>query len=270
MADDILGHEHLDHGKHLHKPGFHPKPSYWMGIWVKHPRDEHHDDHGEHGKHDAHAKDAHAKPHAKVEKAKPHAPAPPVKHAIKEPEKLHTDNRFGSLLDRLSWTQFVIALAILIPTGVFIYSSFLGLIVAAAVIGLNIIVEYHKWFTEGSPLDFEILTFGAAYLAATGYFFWALVVAVIGPYVADKSRGPADEDTGFRMFGVVVSAIAGLILGPATLSVFIAVIAGVFAQFIIASLIADNGPVFNMIESGSTVALAAYLVFFVLPILPFV
>lgn len=266
MADDILGHDHLDHGKHLHKPGFHPKPAYWMGIWVKHPREEHHDEHGTHEskEHEHHA--AH-KVHAKQEHAA-HAPAKPTAH--EEHDEKRASGHIRALFERLSWLQIVIALAVIVPAGFFIYNSWLGLIVAAIVVALNVIVEFHKWFTEGSPLDFEILTFGAAYLAATGYFFWALVVATVGPYIADKSRGPTDEDTGFRVFGVVISAFAGLFLGPATFSVFIAVVCGVFAQFIIASIIADNGPVFNMIESGSTVALAAYLVFFVLPILPFV
>jgi hypothetical protein len=43
MADDILGHEHLDHGKHLHHGHGHhgPKHGYYLGYWLRHPSDHH-------------------------------------------------------------------------------------------------------------------------------------------------------------------------------------------------------------------------------------
>jgi hypothetical protein len=228
MADDILGHEHLDHGKHLHKHGH---------------------GHG-HEKH-AHTVVWHPPTHVGLRHKKGH-------------DEHHTPISFkiGAMPN---WQKWGLSIVIAVPLIFIFYHSFPGLAIALGVIVANTLIEYHKLFTSGTNMDFEVLSVGTAFVSAKYGIGWSLLIVAFGPLVSDLSRSYFTEKSLFKSASLVVTAVAALLLGISSWQLFTAVIFGLIAYYCINMVASDVGAVPNAISRVSTAIFSAYVLFLLLP-----
>jgi hypothetical protein len=222
MADDILGHEHLDHGKHLHKHGHHHHVS---------PHWRHNTGHEIH-KHGHHEHEGH--------------------HEHKHQHNTHVP---------VDYKQWGIAAIVALTLAVALYNYSAGFTLFLIILVANTVIEYHKLFTEGAPIDLEVITLGTAVLAATAGFLWGVILAVVGPTIAQLSRGNISSETMYKSAALVITAAAGYLLGSGQWDLFIAVIFGILAQYIAAAVVGQQTNTHNAIARLTTLALSTYLIF---------
>lgn len=214
MADDILGHDHLDHGKHLHK---------------------HHED-----------------------------------------KQRHRDSRLPSHIglgekneERTPWQcsgkTATIITGVSIVLAVILYQSFTALAILIAVIIINTALEFHKRFTRAAPVDIEIVSLGTAYLSATHGFWWAAILAVIGPIIAHLFLGYFGDATIIKVVSLVIIAAAATALGQAPIALFIAILFGLLFQLFAFAFVLGHDVLLNVISRITTGAFIAYILFVVLP-----
>lgn len=237
MADDILGHEHLDHGKHLHKgPNAHGHGHHGHGAHGHKPRTgaahvgvlalrrkqprAHHDEHETH-----------------VEPAKPLARY-----------RLWIGLGLGGvvLLAFLAWSAPALALL-------------------AAFLAVDVLLELHKLFTGSLPIDIEILYGGVAFLSAHYGVAWGIVLALIGPSVAALVRSHYCEEELIKTVALLISAIAALLFGPAPGSLLVAAAFGIVAQFAAVSGLGLQPSFNNAFARLTATAVNAYVLVLLLP-----
>ena len=249
MADDILGHEHLDHGKHLHKgPNAHHHGHAKGGAG-----------HGHHmGGANAHQ---HVSAHAGTHAAAEHAHANLTKSDVQ-------DKHVGVLgtpkQEVRSWKRSAILVVALLAAAAGLFLIAPALSIGILVVALNALFEQYKYFTEGVPLDAELLTVGTVYLATHGGFAVAICVSVFGPPIAELTRGQISEFFGVKIASLLVASLAAYVFGPAPWQLFTAVIFGLTVQYI-GMLLMQQEAIFNLFRRLTNAGFCAYLLFIILP-----
>jgi cobalt-zinc-cadmium efflux system protein len=217
MADDILGHEHLDHGKHLHKHGHHHHTSpHWRHNTGHHM-------HG-HGHHHGHALHGHT--HVSVD-----------------------------------YKKWLVASLVVLSIAYAVYNVSAGITALLLILVVNTLLEYHKVFTQGYPVDLEILTVGTAFIAATAGFFWGVVLAILGPMIAEISRGHMGEEPLYKSAALMITAAAGYLLGTSQWDLFIAVVFGILAYYIATAAQGNTSSIHNVLARLSTLALSVVVIY---------
>jgi hypothetical protein len=139
--------------------------------------------------------------------------------------------------------------------------------VIISIILINTILEQHKQFTGGVPLDIEILYVSSVYVAMQFGFGWAAVIALLGPVIADFSRGHLHADTTLaKCIGVLVAAGAGAILSFTPAELVFAILLGNITQYIILMSVGRTKGIMSVIRRFTTFGFNAYLAAYILPV----
>lgn len=248
MADDILGHENLDHGKHL-KHHHKPEPGERFGRGAR-PR------HIGLGKHKTRGH-SHAHGHGH---AHDHAHSHDHDHAHKHVHShSHDASRFTEKIPLIAGA--VVALVLAVALG----RAFPALTAVLLILVVNAALEYHKYFTGSAPVDLEILYVGGAAVAAIFGFVPALFIALLGPVVADLSRGHLHDSTTIKVVAVLVAVLAGSILDPTGAELVFAILLGNAAQYGILFALGKTSGVLSLVRRLTTTGFNAYLAVFLVP-----
>lgn len=124
--------------------------------------------------------------------------------------------------------------------------------IAVAILAVNTVLELHKNFTRGMPLDIEVLTVGVAYLAATQSPILAAIVAIVGPGLSEATRGHMCTGTWFRPFALLSIIPVAMLLGSSFWGLTASVIFGAVANYIRVLLTAPNSDPFMSLLSRTT------------------
>lgn len=238
MADDILGHENLDHGKHL-KHHHKPEPGERLGRGAR-PR------------------------HVGLGRSKNHSPAHDHGH-----NHNHThghghghDDHATSFRERIPYIAgAIVALIVAIAFG----KAFPALTAIILILVINTLIEYHKHFTGSTPVDIEVLYVGGATVAAVFGLVPALVIALAGPVIADLSRGHFHDSTNIKVAAVLVTVIAASILDPTAPELIFAILLGNATQYGILFALGKTSGILSMVRRLTTIGFNAYLALFLVP-----
>ncbi len=245
MADDVLGHEHLDHGKHLHK-GKHAHHHHahthhaplrahnHVGIFSLGKKEDHaHNDHGHnHPSHDA----AHAHTH-------PHS---------------HPS---------IPWKRWAIAGAAALLLGLLALEFLPAFALVVAILAVNTIIEYYKHGLGNIPVDVEVASVGAALVTAHFHIGWGLLITLAAPILANMSHGHFSEFMVVKNVSLLVTALATLLLGSQPWQLFTAVLFGLITQFVAMQVFANPSPFSNFLRRATNALGSAYIIFFIVPFL---
>ncbi len=261
MADEILGHEHLDHGRHLVHHHVHSQRGR-SGSLPKHIAlggDPHAHLHSAVPKHPYKSSHAHLHEHSSN-----HGPASGSHDNHGHGGHGHSHSKSFDSKRMLIWG---LALIVIIPVLLLFYKSFSGLTSVLIVIIFNSALEYHKYFTEGVPLDLELIFLGAAYVTIVHGTGWGLLLAGTGPLIASAVRGHVCDVTLRKTIAALAMVLAASVLGPSRYEVAFAVLLGVAAHYgIIVASGASNG-VSTIIARFTDLGLNVYLALFFLPLI---
>lgn len=230
MGDDVLGHDHLDHGKHLHKGG-----------------------HSHHGPH-------RGKRPVRDTRLPHHVGVLPIGKAD---DHGHTGGHRSR--SAVHWKVILVCAAVIAPILVTFYHIFTALALTIIILGLDVLIELHKWYTEGMPLDLEILSVGIAYMTAVYSFGWGMLLAILGPIVVGMSHQEFSEGAIVRLASYIAVAIAAAMLGAAPIALFTAVLIGLGVRGVGSAYIVQRPLLVNVGGRLSTAFLAAVIIFGVLP-----
>lgn len=250
MTDDILGHEHLDHGKHLHK-----------GKHNKDHNAEHH---------------THAPNWIKSRVGKPEHIGTYLGSGSKRIAKINTNHNHNTHnhnnakqdhKESKSESKHLILWGSAIVLGMMMLSVFIPeLAIIAIILVITAVLERIKHSVAGLPIDFEALSTSVAYLAVNYGWGSALILGAIGPYVGDFMHGHISEYNWVKIVSLYVTIIVSLLLGKSSWSLFGAVGAGLVMQFILMFTLRGDVAL-NAIRRSINAGFNAYLIFIVLPLL---
>ena len=252
MADDILGHENLDHGKHLKHHAHKPEPGerFGRGSKPRHIGLGHKKNHTKHA-HNSHTHDAHS-----------HGSNAHNVHGAHSPEA-HKPRAVSSSRKYLFLAAGVISVFVF----AFVYRTYPAFASLGLILALNTLIELHKHFTDGIPLDIELLFLGSAYLSAVYGYGWGLALAFTGSFIADGARGHIHSSTTVKAVAVMVTATAAAILNPTTAELVFAILLGNIAQYLILFTMGRTSGIMSVIRRLTTVGFNSYLAIFVVPLL---
>lgn len=133
-----------------------------------------------------------------------------------------------------------------------------------AALFLNIIIEYHKWFTAGLPLDFELLFPAVTLLTALSNTGLALLLVFIGPAMSELSRGGLNKEMVLKSSSLFVAVfVASLFSSNILFAVALGIFSGVCTQYATASFAYGCSPSHNIVRRFSTLFFAFYCIFFI-------
>jgi hypothetical protein len=161
----------------------------------------------------------------------------------------------------------IIGLGVLLLLCALFSRTFFVIALVIGILAINTVLEMHKLFTQGIPVDFEILTVGVAYLAATGSIGFALLVALIGPVVAEVARGSFTNAAFFRPIVLVIVAFTAVSFGPSALGILSVVCIGLALHYIRVMFTARFHWFYSILPRLTQLVLALYVIFGILPIL---
>jgi hypothetical protein len=242
MADDIIGHDHLDHDRHLthRNPTWKPGERYSRGKKPNHVALS--------VRHNIRTSGSDAYAHLHRGDAADDAETNALSRSTASARLWLLGGLLGgAILLALAWN--------VIPA--------LGLFVV--LLALNTVIELHKRFTQGVPVDFEILFAGAAVLSALHGVFAGVALALVGPLLAASVRGHVCPAVIRKSGALLVTALAASVLAPTRFELLFAVILGIGAYFAIITASGLNRGPTTILARFTTLALNAFLVFSLLP-----
>lgn len=141
------------------------------------------------------------------------------------------------------------------------------LIVVFGLIALNALVEYHKWFTAGLPLDLELLYGGAVVVTAIYGVGWGFILALVGPIVSELARGEINREALIKTIGVGAAVLVASLGITSVIGLLFAVAIGLSAQFIGAAVIYNCSFAHNVTRRATVLILAGYMIVYLRPML---
>jgi hypothetical protein len=156
---------------------------------------------------------------------------------------------------------FVLSLAAIL----FFATQFPALALVFIVLAANTAASILKKYLAAVPIDVDVLAVGTAYASAQYGFGAALLLVLVGPPLSEYVQGGIRELVWIKMVSLLVTAIAALVLGTQSLSLFIAVIIGLGVQYILMA-ITTNDTTLNAVRRISNALLAGYILFFFIPL----
>jgi hypothetical protein len=265
VGNDILGHDHLDHGRHLPHTNPQWKPGERMnrGSLPQHvalrPKRfrEPTEDEREHQ----------ANAYAHLHQRRDHTAHADTAHLGNEPAQQRAK---PTIVKELASSKLLVSLGIMLFGALLItvfartapaFTAFLTFLI------INTVIEYHKYFTQGIPLDLEILIVGVATMTLLYGAAWGVALALLGPLTAAAARGHICQAAARKTAALVVVVVAASILNPTRFELLFAVLIGVFAHY--ATIVmsgASNGMV-TLLARASTLGINSYVALFVVPAL---
>ena len=103
--------------------------------------------------------------------------------------------------------------------------------------------------------------------AMTGWRLgYALALSIVGPVIGELSHGHLSRYTWVKILCVLLTGITANVLGPAPPLLFIAVLFGVTAQFLLMLLVGQASAFMNALRRVTNLGATAYIIFIILPL----
>lgn len=247
MADDIFGHDHLDHDRHLHnhQKKWAPGERYSRGQKPVHVASSVRKNIRMSGA------DAYAHLHRRT------GPLSQSDEEVREQAESRTRSRYFPLVAFLVSAALLLIVWNVLPA--------IGFIVGA--LAVNTLIELHKRFTQGVPLDLEVLFSATAAATAVYGILAGLVLVFVGPLLAASVRGHVCSSVVRKSGALLVTALAASVLAASRFELLFAVVLGIIALYALITITGRNAGASTILGRVTTLGLNAIIITTLLPAL---